>query len=341
MFQANEHREPEGRREDAPAKQPANPRSASEVRSEPRTIWVLGSTGYVGRAVTQEVVRQYPDARVIALGHHRVDPWVMENTHFIMSDLGSFDFNWLERYPPDVVFHCGRMAGGNWLTRERAGRNGARANQRWIQALSTLPVKPVVVYCSGTLMYGNQADPVTERVPHQPVAYARFYQKAEAPWYGAEALDVRWGLPAWITGPDSWFAAFFTAPALRTGRVPYYGSGAQWMSLVHLRDCARQLVGVYADGSPGCSYNIYGGEAISQRDFAQKIADRLKLPVAAVSLEDTRKKYGTTVLEALTSNIPVNTVHMEWKKTQELEFRSADAILDDAMDAYLRLQSKK
>lgn len=296
------------------------------------TFWVLGATGYVGKAVVRELYHRYPTARIVAVGHRRIDPWVMEHTHFIMGHLGRFDFEWLLRFPPDCIFHCARMAGGNSWTRARASRNGERANLRWIEALSTLPKPPTVVYCSGTLMYGNQHDTITEGAPLSPIAYARYYKRAEQPWRDTKKIpDVRWAYPAWIFGPDSWFRVFFYEPATRNGRVPYYGDGNQRMSLVHLRDCAHQIVGIYADGSPSESYHVFGAEALRQIDFAQRMGERMGLPVAPVSADELEKKYGRTVAEALTSDIPVGTHHDEWKAKQELHFAEVNQMLDSVL----------
>lgn len=309
------------------------PNTTHTATPEPSpTFWVLGATGYVGKAVVRELYNKYPNARIIAVGHRRIDPWVMEHTHFIMGHLGRFNFKWLLRFPPDCIFHCARMAGGNSWSRGRASRNGERANLRWIEELSSLPKQPSVIYCSGTLMFGNQTETITEGAPLSPIAYARFYRRAEQPWRDTEKLsDVRWAYPAWILGPDSWFRVFFYEPALRNGFVPYYGDGNQQMSLVHLRDCAHQIVGIHANGTPNTGYHIFASEAISQRDFAQMIGDRLGLKVAPLSADELEKKYGRTVAEALTSNIPVGTRYGSWKEQQKLQFAEVDKMLDSVL----------
>jgi nucleoside-diphosphate-sugar epimerase len=279
--------------------------------------WVLGATGFVGRAVVQALLdRQQgdPSIRVVAVGHRSIDAEVMERTHFLMSDLGELDAFWLERFPPAFLIHCARLGGGSDRARKRAARAGELANSRLIKILEKLVNKPVVVYCSGTLMLGHSLAPLNEESPLNPIAYAKYYVRGEAPWREyVGALDVRMALPAWILGEGSWFEAFYLRPARESGFVPIYGDGSQLMNVVAVEDVAGQLVHLAEGGSSGMVCTIFGDTWLNQAAFAEAVAAELGVATRAVSREELVKKYGSTVAEALCSSAPITTIHKDWK----------------------------
>jgi nucleoside-diphosphate-sugar epimerase len=285
-----------------------------------KEIWILGSTGYVGSQLTSLLIqkRQRGDfpGRISALGHRTILPWVMQRTNFFMSSLGKLKKDKFIDYPPDVVFHCARLAGKTDRGRRAAAKQGYRANINLRDIFEQLPKPPTVVYCSGTLMYGNTAKIANEEQSISPIAYARAYEYAERPFtreLSEAPLDVRTARPAWILGPDSWFEYFFYRPALELGFVPYYGNGGQQMSIISVEDCAGQLLHVATHGAPGESYNLFGFAPISQLEFAKKTAKILDLDVRQIREKELVKKHGKTAAEALTSNTPIATLHTEWK----------------------------
>ncbi|MCC5916817.1 MAG: NAD(P)-dependent oxidoreductase [Cryomorphaceae bacterium] len=278
-------------------------------------IWILGASGYVGSALTRYLIDLQLDQTVITTVVHQNIPFkTLENTNLIVSDLSNLDPIWLHRFPPDVIFHCARMAGKTDAGRIRASITGEKANLRLRELLFKLENKPVVVYCSGTLMYGNSKDPVTEDAPIQPISYAKHYHRAELPWVNPArpGEDIRMSRPAWILGPDSWFYHFFYLPAIQNGKVPYYGDGRQLMSLLHVNDCGAMLYHTFKYGVKNEDYNLYTHPPISQKAFSQLVAKMLDCRVEEISTAQTIKRYGKTVAEALTSNIPCTTKHPDW-----------------------------
>lgn len=302
--------------------------------------WVLGATGYVGRAVVRELLERFgsdPGVQIVAVGHQKIDPEVMERTHFLMMPLGKIEQQWLERFPPAFVYHCARMAGGKDWRRKRAARRGERANVRLKGMLEELATPPTLVYCSGTLMYGNHEEAVAEHTPEQPIAYARAYERAERPWKaGSSKMDIRIAYPAWILGPDSWFEAFYLKPAVEQKFVPQVGDGLAWMQVVHVQDVAGQLVHAALEGRGSEHYNIYGGEAIRQGEFAAAVAEELGVDVEVVDEAELVQRYGKTVTEALTSSIPLTTIHPEWKSAYVLKHAPWRAMVRSVVQACFR-----
>jgi nucleoside-diphosphate-sugar epimerase len=301
-------------------------------------IWVLGATGYVGKHLVAALLKHHqsnPHVQIVAVGHQRIDPLIMERTHFLMMPLSAIDSKWFERYPPSTIFHCARMAGSTDRKRFRAARKGERANRRLKAMLMALPHKPKVVYCSGTLMYGSSETPVVEGADERPIAYARAYERAERPWKEQSAgLDVRIAYPAWILGADSWFEAFYLKPAALHGCVWQIEDGQALMNVVHVRDVAGQLIHIDQHGESGERYNIFGGPAITQGDFARLISSALQVELAAVSKKELVASYGKTNTEALCSSIPVSTKHQEWKKRYKLKYSSEKEMIAAVLKDY-------
>ena len=280
-------------------------------------IWILGATGYVGSALTQYLLENQPKDTVITTLAHRTMPFrALEKTNLITGRLEDFDFGWFDRFPPDVIFHCARMAGNTDSSRKKAAQRGKRANLQWRNALLNLPKIPTVVYCSGTLMYGNQKGVIDEDTSINPIAFARYYADAEQPWMTPPKAeeDIRIARPAWIMGADSWFYYFFYKPAIETGKVPYYGTGQQQMSLLHVDDCGGLLYLSWAKGETNQHYNLFVYPPVTQQQFSEMVAHEMNCEVECIDAFQLEKTHGTTVMEALTSNIPVETKHREWHR---------------------------
>jgi nucleoside-diphosphate-sugar epimerase len=286
--------------------------------------WVIGATGFVGKHLVHELLERYqndPLVQIVAVGHQRIEPIVMEKTHFLMMPLHKIEKRWFIRFPPTHLYHCARMAGSNDFFRSIASARGFRANMRLKKILEDLPSPPIVVYCSGTLMYGNNKIPVDESAPISPISYARKYERAERPWHiKSQKIDIRMAFPAWIFGGDSWFMSFYIKPSRERKKVPIYGIGDQQMSLIHVQDVAGQLIHIAEQGKKSSHYNIYGSELIKQEDFAKTVAKEIDIETEVLSSDEIEIKYGKTVHEALTSSMPVKTQHIDWRASYKFKF---------------------
>jgi len=296
--------------------------------------WILGATGYVGQLVTQKLFKDRINGnwsgQLITLGQKTILPWIMERTNFHLISLNAIPESLLEKYPPSAIYHCARMAGNNDRSRSIAAGKGYRANERLIHLLNDLNPKIPVVYCSGTLMYGNTGAMVNEDATLQPIAYARAYEYAERPWVRAAEsgeMDVRIARPGWILGADSWFEHFFYQPARKTGKVPVYGDGSQFMSIISVEDCAGQLSHLMEHGKPNQSANLYGFEPIQQKDFAALVAKYLGIETVQITADEIIKQYGKTVYEALTSVTPVTTKHVDWRSSYKPVHHDLEALI--------------
>jgi nucleoside-diphosphate-sugar epimerase len=225
------------------------------MNNQQKNIWIFGGTGFIGNALVSQLASN-PQNRLFLLLHRTTNFKKYEAFNTFYGSLSDFDFNLFERYPPDIIFHLARFAGGNPVTRHLASRRAFMANQRLKSMLKKLEKPPVVVYVSGSLMYGPQLGNgcATENTPLNPVAFATHYIKGEEPWIEAQKEgipDIRFARPGWIVGTSSWFKEFFWNFYLKTGKIPFYGDGNQLMSVVGLQDCARLIDRLGIEGEEG------------------------------------------------------------------------------------------
>jgi nucleoside-diphosphate-sugar epimerase len=269
---------------------------------------VLGGAGFIGAPLVQRLVDA--GVRVTCLVHRRPAP---ARVGVLRGTLDTFHWQRLEADPPDVVFHLARIAGpGGWRRRVTRIRNRL-ANERLLSWLAACERPPLVVYVGGTLAYGSHGDAlVTEETTIRPTSFARVYHEAEVPWLRAIRrgdAPVIVARPAWVLGAGSWFEAYFRRPMRESAAVPLYGDGSNWMSLVHVDDCAGLLAHAARRALPMSSVNVFSGPPVTQAELVERLAIVAGLPIRRVSLGEVEARYGATVREALSFSARIGSVH--------------------------------
>ncbi len=305
------------------------------MRTGTRNVWIFGGTGFIGSAMVKHLSRDKSN-RLHLLIHKKAEYRMVEHLNTLSGSLSAFDPFWFERYPPDVLFHLARPAGSNVIARTLKASEGERANRRIVKIIGNLPEPPVIVYVSGSLMYGKRTsdDPALEDSPMAPESFARFYYRNELPWIEAQLegrFDVRFARPGWIVGPGSWFSEFFWKPYVRSGKVPCYGDGDHPMSVIHIGDCAAMIDALGRHGTKGSNLNIFSGYAIRHRDFCETLAKLLNTETEIIPYENIRRKYGTVTAKALVSSAPMHTLYPEIHQKAEIQFPGAEALLSDVI----------
>jgi nucleoside-diphosphate-sugar epimerase len=307
-----------------------------------KNIWILGGTGFIGKALVKYLSNS-EDYLLHLLVHKNIPYKFLEPFSIYTGSLENFDLSWMENYPPDIVFHLARIGGSNAISRSISSKKGEKANNRLIKFLLQLKNSPVIVYVSGSLMYGNQQNEslANENSALNPVSYAKYYYRAEEPWLKAQLSgqgDIRFARPGWILGQDSWFRIFYWEPYIRSGKIPLYGDGSQLMSLIYIDDCAAQIVKLAEKGQRNQNLNIFSGPPISQKNFAELLAKRLNTEVEQFPVSKLKMKYGKTVTEALTSSIPLATNYPELNSSDSFYYPEAQLMLEKAISFFENIQ---
>jgi len=151
-----------------------------------------------------------------------------------------------------------------------------------------------VVYVADSSCYGITGPrPITEDAPLRPGNSGRCLGPAldRLDGYLVAGLPVVTGLPGWVYGNGAWFRERILEPVLSRRRVLQFGAGRNWISPIHVHDCARALVHLAERGEPGSRYFLVNSDPIQVQEFAEtfaRIAERplkvRRLPYAAAQI---------------------------------------------------------
>ncbi len=300
-----------------------------------KNIWILGGTGFIGNALVRYLSAK-PENRLHLLLNKNTPYRELEGYNTFSGGLSEIDLQWLEMYPPDIIFHLARPAGKNHITRKIASLTGNQLNRRLIRIISALSSSPVIVYVSGSLMYGRRqvCDPASESSKLAPDSFARFYHQTEKPWIEEQKrgeLDVRFARPGWILGPGSWFRKFFWEPHLGSGKVPCYGDGNQMMSIIHMDDCAVMVDILGSKGVRGQNLNIFSGKPIPQYEFSRLMAEIVGAEIEFIHINTLRRKFGSTTADALCSSSSMTTEYSFIHQKADIVFKNKESMLTDVI----------
>ena len=292
-----------------------------------RHALVLGGSGFIGAPLVRALVGS--GVRTTCLTHRRPPP-VAEAASLV----GSVDrFRWraVEADLPDVIFHLARISRRSRFDGGLVRARNHLASERLSLWLMSCPRPPVLVFVGGTLAYGSHGEgSVTEETALSPISFSRDYHAAEGPWLRAARsgdAPVIIARPAWVLGPGSWLDAYFLRPMRESGAVPLYGEGANWMSLLHVDDCARLLIHVARRAPLMAVVNLFSGPPLRQADFVERLSRASGLPIRRVSLDEVAARHGRAVREAFDFSARVGTVHEALHATYTPVHRDLDGAL--------------
>ncbi|MBI1182787.1 NAD-dependent epimerase/dehydratase family protein [bacterium] len=293
-------------------------------------IWILGATGFIGRALTQQLAQNKAN-RVVLFGHKTLPGAAFEPHIYLQGGFSNITKETYQRYPPAHIFHLARFAAPLPFLRFISSKFGKKSNLQLIDFLRNENSTTRLHYVSGSLMYGaTTSGSHNETAALNPVGFAKAYVAAELPFMQArkQDLSVSFYRPGWILGPDSWFKTFFWRPFCKTGKVPYYGDGSQLMSLVSLHDCAA-IIARGAEHLPlNEDLNVFAKPPITQKEFSEKVAQSLGCESYSVDLEQM-KKLGIDrhAIEALTTSIPLSSKHGDFYNSFRPEYKSVEELI--------------
>ena len=288
---------------------------------------VLGGSGFLGAPLVRRLCAA--GVRTTCLLHR--NPLPIADAGVLRGSVDRFPWRTLEQDPPDVIFHLARIPGRGGIRGAATRVRNRVANERLLLWVAGCARPPLVVYVGGTLAYGSRGEePVTEQTPLAPVSFSRDYHKAELPWLRA----IRWNdapvivaRPAWVLGPGSWFEAYYRRFLREERAVPLYGAGENWMSLVHVEDCAGLLEHAARRALPMSVVNVFAGPPLRQAELAERLARITDLPIRRVSLGDLERRFGRAVREAFTFSARVGTVHQALHAGYRMEHQDLDGDL--------------
>lgn len=298
-----------------------------------RHALVLGGSGFIGAPLVRALIAS--GVRTTCLTHRRPPPSTDAGT--LRGSVERFDWRSIEADLPDVIFHLARIPRRSRLDRITIRTRNRLANERLLFWLMGCPRPPLLIYVGGTLAYGSRGEAwVTEETPLSPISFSRDYHGAEVPWLRASRrgdAPVILARPAWVMGRGSWLEAYFLRPMREERVVPLYGDGANWMSLVHVEDCARFLIHAARKAPLMSVVNVFSGPPLRQVDFVERMSHVARLPVRRIPLDEVEARYGRAVREAFAFSARMGTVQEALHATCARHSLDLDHALEALLEA--------
>lgn len=303
-------------------------------------IVVTGGTGFIGRPLCQRLVglghavtvltRNPGAARSVLDPRMSVIGWegFRGPTDGLMAALGDGDV---------IINLAGApIAAGRWnaQVKDRLRQSREGTTSALVAALSKLPTRPVLLISASAIgYYGPRGDePLTEESPSGAGFLASLCREWEAAARAAERLGVRVVLPriGVVLGRHGGALAKML-PAFRMGLGGPVGSGAQWMSWIHLDDLIELLLFLLNEAVGG-PVNATAPHPVTNREFARTLGRTLGRPAwARVPAPVLRLLLGEMAEELLLTGQRVLPHHAE-----ALGFRFRYPTLSEALGAILR-----
>lgn len=298
-----------------------------QTASDKRIILVLGSNGFIGREFVKELLSNKREKDQFYFLNRTFPAQKIEGVQYFTGDFTHFDWTSLPS-SPDIVIHFARNSskrGRKW-GRLLASFKGYFGNKRLLNYLSIQNKQCQVFYLSGSLMYGNNTEIVTEKTPLQPISFAKEYIYAEQPFLTNKLknIDVTFVRVPWVLGFGSWFDAFYLKKIKTEQTVPIYGDGRNTMAFILNQDFAKCMVHLLDNPFQpvvNLAYDYY----CTQAEFSQKIANKLHLPLTQIPIHT----FERAIKEAFTSSIKLGS------ELKECDFILNNTSVEGKIDDFL------
>lgn len=291
-------------------------------------VIIIGSTGFLGTAVTRELIVN--GFKVYATKNKR--PILQEaGLTVIEGGIKCLTTNKLNEIGPEAIFHCARpvFPGLRRWGRMIAALQAKYYNRFLLSQIAATRDKPVLIFASGSLVYGNNPLPHSEDSLLNPISYARQYHHGESPVLKAiqqkKSKVIMMRFP-WLLGNGSWFSWFYLKTLQEQKLVPLFGDGGNRMSLISVIDAAQLMVHYYMLNTGSGIYNVFSPLVKTQKSFAEVVASHY-----GGAVTEYRNLFPggleNAALEAFTSNILLQSNHPELLNNHA--FQGLDQILNE------------
>lgn len=268
-------------------------------------VAILGGTGFVGRALTEQLINNGHQVMIISRNKHRTEK---RHLQYVQLTAGETSFPpVLEEVDAFINLAGERINGGLWTKKRKQQILDSRLGTtnmvvRIIQQMKTKP--KVLINASAVGFYGTSETATFTETNHTPGKdfLARTVKKWEdtalqATTEGVRTVFCRFGIILSRSGG-----------ALPTIALPYHffaggtvGSGQQWVSWIHLKDVVRGILFLLKNKEIEGAVNFTAPNPEKMKDFGQHLGRALRrphwLPVPAFLLKTVLGEMSVMVLE--------------------------------------------
>ena len=260
--------------------------------SVPGRTLVTGGSGFIGSTI----IKVSP-SKIRALVHKEaVEGNKIDRVYGdFLSGENQFE-KWIDGI--NSIIHTARPSSGNTAGRYRIARRTRKANASMVSVVKESTITSTLLM-HGSLSYGHRGEDLvhTDSILN-PMGYAKAYSIGERPWvdYLHSGGGVKIVRAPWVLGPGSWFEMLYCEE-----KIPVFGDGSQWMSLVSVESLADFTWSVLSD-EPG----VYHPPLLyrcRQSDFAKIVSEIRGVGISVVSRSGLTRKYGRMATDSICSSI--------------------------------------
>ncbi len=269
-----------------------------------KRVILTGSNGFLGNRVLHALLEDNIETLAVENRH----PILLEgNYQKIKGGTAAITTKLIDDFKPDAIIHCARPTISRFKRtgRKIAARKAASINRKLLRHIQNSNQKPKLVFASGSLMYGNHAQPHDENSPLRPISYARQYYRGEIPINRAATNDepcvIILRFP-WLLGNGSWFKWFFIETIKKHRAIAGIGSMDNQMEIIDVDDAGKLMMEYARSVESSGIYNIYSKKPVSQAAFVKATSIEFNVPVKAYS-DIFKQKMEKEAIEAFSSNI--------------------------------------
>ena len=225
-------------------------------------VLLIGASGFIGKKI-------YDSAPKIMdiTGTFFSNKISERGGKFLKLDILDSKINWKNIFCDYecIIISC-RPKGIDEKSRTEISIRARDAYVRIIECLKKCDKIPYIIVVNGSLSYGNQGENlvgINNKIT--PTGFAKSYSIGEAPFReyvedGNNAAIVR---APWVLGNDSWYTDLYYS----VNKVPIFGNGSQWMSIVTVDDLSDYIWNLVEEKSKGVHHPKLSFRC-RQKDFA-------------------------------------------------------------------------
>jgi uncharacterized protein len=240
-------------------------------------IGITGASGFLG----QEMIRQATSHQVVAFTRNPVKPVPgAARTEAFGPGMPVDNL--------DAILHlAGESVFGLWTKkrRERILQSRVQGTRSLVEAMRASSNPPKTLVCASAIgIYGDRGDeelleetPIAESSFLRDVAFALEKESLRAEGLGIRVVNVRVSIVLGRKG-----ALSVMAPSFVLGLGARIGTGAQWMSWIHVSDVAALFIHALQEQTLAGPLNASSPFPVRNRDFTRILADTVRRPAFLV-----------------------------------------------------------
>ncbi|WP_164013468.1 NAD-dependent epimerase/dehydratase family protein [Pyxidicoccus trucidator] len=245
-------------------------------------VLVTGATGFIGGSVVRALQQRGHEVLALARESRASRELAASGVRVVHGDLSTGDIPAAREV--DAIVHCA-MAPFKGLRVSRAEeRRIFELDREWTLRLLRAGAgrASTFVFTSGIWVYGDTGETTAdESTPPRPfrimttkvVTEVAVAEEARRLGYSSH-VTLRVGT---VYGPTGSFEKFFLGPMRQGKKVRWFGSGAQYASLVHVDDVA-QAYALAVEKGGFTTYNVVDDEPVPMRTYLGYLAEQLGAP---------------------------------------------------------------